>query len=367
MQPVKMFRVLYSGDYLNAQGECVRSDMGLDLLHNVPFIQTGFMLDQAPQPNDPTYWERFYELKISPEHVANANGLIICRPWVKPSAFSHGAANLVAIGRAGAGYDKIDLEACTSNDVLVFNSPNSLVHSTASAALTFILALAKRLPEHERMARTGRWDTQAEITGDDLTGETLGIVGFGHTGAELARLVAPFHMRILAYSPRADAAKARELGVTLVPTLAEVFRESDFVSLHSRLEPHTRGMIGDKEFRLMKPSAYFVNVARGELVDQDALVQCLRERRIRGAALDVFQEEPLAADDPLTKLDNVILTPHWLPSSTQSCYATQASVAEGMRRVAAGGLPDNILNPSVLDRPAFRAKLQTFAENSSEV
>jgi phosphoglycerate dehydrogenase-like enzyme len=360
---VKTFRVLYSGDYLNAQGKFVRDDMGLDLLHGVPFIETEFMRDQAPQPDDPTYWDRFYLLKVSPEHVANADGLIICRPWIKPSTFSKGANRLVAIGRGGAGYDKIDLEACTANDVLVFNCPNSLVHSTAAAAFTLILALAKRLPEHERMARTGRWDAQAEITGDDLPGRTLGIVGLGHTGAELARLIAPFHMRLIAYSPRADAVKAKELGVKLVPTLAEIFRESDFVSLHSRLEPHTRGRIGDKEFRLMKPTAYFVNVARGELVDQDALVQCLRERRIRGAALDVFREEPLPADDPLTQLDNVILTPHWLPSSTQSCYATQASVAEGMRKVSTGGLPDNILNPAVLERPVFRAKLAAFAEN----
>ncbi len=360
-----VFRVLYSGDYLDANGNFVRPDIGLDLLSNVPFIQTGFMRDQAPQLNDPTYSARLYSLEVTPEHVATANGLIICRPWVKDSAFSRGAANLVAIGRGGAGYDKIDVAACTANDVLVFNSPNSLVHSTASAALTFILALAKRLPEHERMARTGRWDRQSEITGDDLPGMTLGIVGLGHTGAELTRLVAPFQMRVLAYSPRADAAQARTLGVTLVDSLAEVFRESDFISIHCRLEPHTHGMIGEREFRLMKPTAYFINVARGELVQQDALVRGLREGWIRGAALDVFQEEPLPADDPLTKLDNVILAPHWLPATRQACYATQASVTEGMRKVAEGGLPDNILNPSVLERRGFKAKLEAFAENAN--
>jgi phosphoglycerate dehydrogenase-like enzyme len=286
--------------------------------------------------------------------------LIICRPWVKASASSRGAANLVAIGRGGAGYDKIDLEGCTANDVLLFNSPDTLVHSTASAASTFILALAKRLSEHERMARTGCWDRQAQITGDDLPGQTLGIVSLGHMGAEPARLVAPFRMRLLAYSPRADAAQAKALDVTLVPTLEEIFRESDFISLHSRLEPHTRSMIGEREFRLMKPTAYFINVARGELVQQDALVRGLREGWIRGAALDVFEDEPLSADHPLTKLDNVILTPHWLPATRQACYATQASVTEGMRRVAGGGIPDNILNPSVLERPAFRAKLARF-------
>ena len=112
-----VFKVLYSGDYFDQNGDFVRPDIGLDLLANVPFIQTGSMTDQQPQPDDPTYWDRLYSLQVTPEHVASANGLIICRPWVKASAFSQGAENLVAIGRGGAGYDKIDLEACTANDV----------------------------------------------------------------------------------------------------------------------------------------------------------------------------------------------------------------------------------------------------------
>ena len=358
---MKVFKVLYSGDYFDVNGNFVLPGTGLDLLENVPAIESGIMKEQSPQPGETTYSDRLYSLEVTSQHVANANGIVICRPWVKPSAFANGASNLVVIGRAGAGYDKIDLNACTANDVLVYNCPNTLVHSTASAALTFILALAKRLPEHERMARTGRWDRQAEITGDDLPGQTLGIVGLGHTGAELARLVAPFQMRVLAYSPRADANKAKDLGVTLVPNLEDIFRESDFISLHSRLEPHTHGLIGEKEFRLMKPTAYFINVARGELVQQEALVRGLREGWIRGAALDVFQEEPLPADDPLTNLDNVILAPHWLPATRQALQLTLAAVAAGMRRAASGGIPDNVLNPAVLERPMFRAKLTRFA------
>lgn len=358
---MNVFRVLYSGDYFDVNGNSVLPGAGLDLLENIPSIATGIMKEQSPQPGETTYSDRLYSLEVTPEHVAGADGIVICRPWVKPSAFGRGAANLVAIGRAGAGYDKIDLAACTANAVLVFNCPNTLVHSTAAAALTFILALAKRLPEHERMARTGRWDRQAEITGDDLPGQTLGIVGFGHTGAELARLIAPFQMRLLAFSPRADAAKAKALGVTLVPTLDEIFRESDFISLHSRLEPHTHRMIGEREFRAMKPTAYFINVARGELVQQDVMVRGLREGWIRGAALDVFEEEPLPADDPLAKLDNVILAPHWLPATRQALQLTLSSIATGMRRIARGELPENILNPAVLDRPEFHAKLARFA------
>jgi phosphoglycerate dehydrogenase-like enzyme len=359
---MRVFKVFYTGDYLDQAGNLASKDIGFDQLDNIPFIQTGFLMDQKPQLNDPSYWSRLYSLEIAPQHVAEANGLVVCRPWVKASAFSRGAENLVVIGRAGAGYDKIDLEACTANDVLVFNSPHSLVHSTASAALLFILALAKRLPEHERMARSGLWNRQAQIMGDDLPGQTLGIVGFGQTGAELARIVAPFKMRLLAYSPHADPARARTLGVCLVPTLDELLRESDFISLHCRLDEHTRAMIGEREFRLMKPTAYFINVARGELVQPHALLRCLQERWIAGAALDVFEAEPLPAGHPLIDLDNVILTPHWLPATRHAGRATITSIAQGMLLAAKGQIPDHVLNPAVLDRPAFRTKLARFAQ-----
>jgi phosphoglycerate dehydrogenase-like enzyme len=210
--------------------------------------------------------------------VEGANGIIIFRPWVRASAFARGASDLVVIGRAGAGFDKIDLEACTGNDVAVFNAPDTLTHSTASAALLFMLALAKRLPEQEHLACCGCWNGQSALRGSDLTGLKLGIIGLGKTGAELARLVGPFDMRILAYSPHADRDQPEALGVTLVSYLDAVLVEADFVSLHCRLLPHNHRMLGEREFRLMKPSAYFINVARGEFLDQPVLVRALRER-----------------------------------------------------------------------------------------
>ena len=125
---MKVFRVLYSGDYFDVNGNFVLPGAGFDLLENDPSIETGIMREQSPQPGETAYSDRRYSLEVTPRHVASANGIVICRPWVKPSAFAHGAENLVAIGRAGAGYDKIDLAACTANDVLVFNCPNTLVH-----------------------------------------------------------------------------------------------------------------------------------------------------------------------------------------------------------------------------------------------
>jgi phosphoglycerate dehydrogenase-like enzyme len=228
-----------------------------------------------------------------------------------------------------------------------------------------MLALVKRLPQQERIVRAGRWDLQANVMGSELEGRTLGILGLGHSGRELVRLVAPFDMGLLAYSPHADPAVAAALGVRLT-TLEEVLRTSDFVSLHSRLTEATRHLLGAAQLALMKPSAYLVNVARGELIDQAALVAALRERRIAGAGLDVFEVEPLAPDDPLLGLDNVILTPHWSASTSDVWAATGAAMAEGMLRAACGLVPANVVNPEVLDRSAFRAKLARFAENQAE-
>jgi phosphoglycerate dehydrogenase-like enzyme len=363
---MRTFRVAFTGDYLDAAGKVAYGDIGLGLLGAVGYIEHSFLLDQKPAPQEVNYWDRLYSMEVQPEHIAGVNALVIFRPGVKGGAFAAGARDLVVIGRAGTGYDKIDVEACTANDVALFITPDTLTHSTASAALVFILALAKRLPEQERLARTGRWDRQSELLGDDLPGLTLGIVGLGRSGRELARLVAPFQMRVIAFSPRADPSAAKALRVTLVPTLAELLREAEFVSLHCRLDERTRGMIGEKELRLMKPTAYFINVARGELVDQAALVRCLRERRIAGAGLDVFEEEPLPAGDPLMSLDNVILTPHWLPSTRQAARATMNAVVRGILRAARGEVPENVVNCAVLERPGFRTKLAGFATNARE-
>jgi len=235
-----------------------------------------------------------------------------------------------------------------------------MTHSTAAAAMFFVLALSKRFPKQQRIVREHRWDLQMEAVGDDLAGMTLGIVGLGKTGLELARLIAPFKMRIIAFSQHADPAKAKELNIELRGSLDEVLRESDYVSLHGRLDNRTRGMIGERELRLMKPTAYFVNVARGEMVDEHALIRALQARLIAGAGLDVFEVEPLPRESPLLKLDNVILTPHWMCSTHQSGRASVESLMQGVLNVASGALPDNILNPDVISRPRFREKLGRF-------
>jgi phosphoglycerate dehydrogenase-like enzyme len=359
---MRTFRVALTGDFLNDAGIPAYGDAGLPLLERCPWVHYHFLRDQAPRADDPGYWARFYSLEVRPQHIAGVDGLIVLRPWVKRAAFGGGAQELVVIGRSGAGYDKVDVAACTENDVALFNAPLALNHSTASSALLFLLALAKRLPQQERLARSGRWQEQSAVMGSELQGRTLGIVGLGHSGRELVRLVAPFGMRVLAHSPHADSREAAALHVRLTP-LDELLREADFVSLHCRLTDGTRGLFGAAQLALMKPAAYLVNVARGELIDQAALVAALRASRIAGAGLDVFAEEPLPPGDPLTGLDNVILTPHWSASTTDVWQATGRAMAEGVLRAAVGEVPAAVVNREVLDRPGFRAKLARFAEN----
>jgi phosphoglycerate dehydrogenase-like enzyme len=359
---MQSFQVALTGDFLTESGVSAYGDIGLGILESVPYVRHHFLTDLAPKSNDAAYWDRLYSLEITPEHIAGVNGLIVLRPWVKRSAFARGAENLVVIGRSGAGYDKIDLNACTEHDVAVFNVPGVLDHSTASTALMFMLALSKRLMEQDRVTRRGRWDLQPSVMGSELRGRVLGIVGLGQSGRELVRLVTPFDMRVVAFSPHAEPAQAEALNVRLA-SLEEVLREADFLSLHARLTPEKQHMIGAPQLSLMKPGAYLINVARGELVDQAALVCALRERRIAGAALDVFTTEPLPKDDPLIELDKVILTPHWSASSTDIWLATGRATASGMLQAARGELPDHVVNPEVLAKPGFRAKLARFTEN----
>lgn len=356
------FKLFFTGDYLDETGAVKYGDIGLEALARSGYVKTGFLLDQKPEAGDSTYVDRLYSLQVTPEHVAQANGIVIFRPWVKASAFAKGAENLVVLGRAGAGYDKIDIAACTENDVVLFNAPDTLTHSTASAAFTLMIALAKKLPQQERLTRTGRWDLQSQFLGDDLIGKTLGIIGLGKTGVELARLVAPFHMKVVAHSPSADPVLAEALGVELV-YLDVLLSVSDFVSLHNRLESRTRGMLGERELGLLKSSAYLINVARGELIREDALIRVLSEKKIAGAGLDVFETEPLPVSSPLLELDNVILTPHWLPSTHRAAGATRDLMVQNILRVARGLTPQHVVNPEVLRQPGFRAKLSRFAVN----
>ena len=359
---MRTFHLAISGDILNERGVDACGGLPLDLLDSAEHVKYHFLHDQAPQPGDREYWQRFYSLEVLPRHLADLDGLVVLRPWIKRPALDAASERLVVIGRSGAGYDKVDVAGCTACGIALFNAPLALNHPTASTALLFMLALAKRLFAQDKLTRAGRWDLQADVLGEEILGRTLGVVGLGHSGRELVRLAAPFSMTVLAFSPHADPAEARSLGVELVG-LDELFRRADYVSVHARPRPENQKMIGQAQFALMKPTAYFVNIARGELVDEAALVTALTSRQIAGAALDVFEHEPLPVDDPLIGLDNVILTPHWSASTRDVWQATGQAMVWGMLRAARGEIPENVVNREVLDLSHFQEKLARFVEN----
>ncbi|MBL8056587.1 MAG: hypothetical protein JNK29_07810 [Anaerolineales bacterium] len=339
------FRAAFTRDFLDEAGGLAYGDIGLGLLEAAPGVAHRFLPEYADV--------------IPPAQIAGVDGLVLIYPHVTAATFAAGAETLTVIGRCGVGYDRIDVAACTAHDVALVNAPDALRGPTAAGALLLMLALAKQLLPLDRMVREGRWERRGAVAGCELNGRTLGIVGLGNTGRELVRLAAPFGMRGLAYSPHADPAAAAGLGVTLT-SLETVLREADFVCLHCRLTPETRGLIGARELAWMKPSAYLINMARGPVVDHAALVAALQARRIAGAGLDVFHTEPLPADDPVTQLDNVVLAPHWLAGTRDVFRDAGATNCRALLAAARGEVPPNVVNPEVLARPGFQRKLARF-------
>jgi phosphoglycerate dehydrogenase-like enzyme len=206
----------------------------------------------------------------------------------------------------GTGVDNIDLHAAGRNGVTVTNTPEINAHAVAEHALALMLAVARRLPQLDRGMRAGQWPREL-LT--QLLGKTLGVFGLGTIGSRVAVLGRAIGMEVLAWSARGDEGRARAVGARPA-SKEEILGAADVVTLHLRLAPETRGFLGRKELALMKPTAILVNTGRGALVERDALLQALQERKILGAGLDVFHEEPLGADDPILAFPNVVLSPH---------------------------------------------------------
>ena len=211
----------------------------------------------------------------------------------------------------------------------------------------------------DRLTRDGRWDEKLDYMGLGITGRTLGLVGLGNIGREVFKLAQPFEMRHLAYDPYATPEQAETAGVELVD-LETLLRTSDFVSICCALTPETHHLINAERLALMKETAYLINAARGPIVDQAALTVALRENRIQGAALDVFEQEPVDPNDPILTLDNVIVTPHGICWTDECFLGNGRSACESILDVAAGRIPNNIVNRDALDNPRFQEKLHRY-------
>jgi D-3-phosphoglycerate dehydrogenase len=219
--------------------------------------------------------------------------------------------------------------------------------------MTFLLALSHKLLIKDRLTRAGRWGDKLDYMGQGITGRTLGIVGLGNIGRDVLRLAAPFELKCLAFDPHVGRDSIHGLDVELV-ALDKLLRESDYVAICCALTPETRQLINESRLRLMKPTSYLINVARGPVVDQQALTRALQERWIAGAGLDVFEQEPIDPADPLLSLDNVILAPHAI-CWTDECFLNIGKDAcRSLLEIAAGRRPNNVVNPAAFEHPRWR-------------
>jgi len=283
--------------------------------------------------------------------LAGAGGAItLVTDPVTPELLDRNPA-LRVVSNFAVGYDNIDVPAATERGVAVCNTPGVLTETTADFAFTLLVAAARRVVEGVDYVRAGRWRTWGPtlLLGRDLYKATIGIVGFGRIGKEMAKRAAGFDMRILAYDAYRDEEAAKALNVTFVE-FDELLRESDFVTLHCALTEETRHLIGTRELGLMKPEAVLVNAARGPVVDTDALFKALRDDTIWSAALDVTDPEPLPADHPLIGMPNCIVVPH-IASATVATRNNMATLAvENALAVLQGRTPPHCVNPEVLGR-----------------
>jgi D-3-phosphoglycerate dehydrogenase len=251
---------------------------------------------------------------------------------------------LKVVARTGVGYDAIDVKAATDHGVAVCIAPGTNNVAVAEFAFATMISCARKLVENLEEVRRGGW---ARHQGVDLAGSTLGIVGLGSIGKELARRARGFDMRVIAYDPVQDQEFAERHQIAFA-SLDQLLRESDFVTLHLFLSDETRHLINAERLSLMKPTAYLINAARGGVVDPRALYEALKERRIAGAALDVFEVEPLEADSPLRTLDNAYLYPHVAGQSVNAARAMGMTAADNVVKVIRGERPPFPVNPEAL-------------------
>lgn len=339
------FRVGYSADFCNEQRQPVFPDIGLSLLEGVPRLWHEFVQE--------------YRAEYSPDQLAGYDVLISLKPKITAQSLQ-GISRLCAIGRCGVGYDNVDLEACTEHGIAVFITPGGVVRPVAESIVLLVLALSHNLLQKDRLVRLGRWAESTHRLGREPRQRVVGTVGLGNIASETIRLLRAFDVaRFLAFDPYASSEKALQLGVELV-TLDELLRASDYVLINCPLSPETRGLISRPQFDLMKPDAVLINTARGPIVDEAALIEALQNSKVGGAALDVFEREPLSPDSPLATMENVILSSHSI-AWTEELFRDMGRIdSRGALAVYRGEIPEHVVNPKVLNHPDFLQKLEKY-------
>lgn len=342
------FHIGITNDFLTNAGELAFGNIGLELFDHEPDVKHEFFSE--------------YHAEATSEQIANMDAVITLYPKFNNNNLQH-AERLTLIARFGVGYDMIDVEACTQNDVILAITPEGVRRGMAEGALTLMLALAKQIFPKSQMLREGRWNDSKHLLGCCLTDKIIGTIGLGNIGGDLMQLVDPFQpAKRLAFDPHCPSEQAAEMGVELVD-LDTLLSESDFVSIHCLLNDDTRDLIGERELNRMKPTAYLVNTARGPIINQQALTTALRNKTIRGAALDVFEIEPIDANDPILALDNLIPLPHSVGGTEELYLGNGRGACQAALDIFHGRAPQHVVNKEVLERPGLKQKLQRYADS----
>jgi len=324
------FKVGLTRELRDAQGEPAFGRRALEVLEANPAIA----------------WEYIPEAlrEITPEVAARYDAIYVNAPKVTRASVARDDCRVRIFARHGVGYDSVDVAAMTERGILVTNTPLAVRRPVAVAALTLLFALTGRLFVKDRLTRAGRWAERTSHMGVGLIGRTLGVVGAGGIGQELLRVAQPFGMRLVVADPYVDEAVLGPLGARRLP-LDALLGEADFIVVSCLLNEETRHLIGAPQFARMKPTAFFINMARGPVVDEGALIDALQAQRIAGAGIDVFEQEPVDPANPLLRLDNVIVTPHALCWTDECFHDIASSGLQSIVDVSLGRRPAHLVDP----------------------
>ncbi|MCF8565849.1 D-glycerate dehydrogenase [Alicyclobacillus tolerans] len=284
------------------------------------------------------------------EHLPEAEGLICySRIKIDRELLDH-APRLRVVSNIAVGYDNFDLHTMNERKILGTNTPEVLTETTADLAFALLMAAARRIPEADRHVKEGRWKGwyPSLMVGKDVWGSTLGIVGMGRIGEAVARRARGFDMQVLYHNRRPNPDANAKLGAKYVG-LDELMRASDYVLVLTPLTPETTQLIGAKELSLMKPDAFFINAARGKVVDEAALVEVLTSGKIAGAGLDVYEQEPVSLDNPLLHMDNVVTLPHIGSATGVTRLKMAQKAADNLVAALSGQVPENLVNPESVE------------------
>lgn len=344
------FRIGLTADFYDEVGTPRYADFGLDTFTGHDHVDVTKFTEHRSE--------------ITPDQLAGYHAALVLTPKVTANSLAN-CENLLAISRFGVGYDSVDVDACTANNVLVTITPGAVDRPVAEATIGWMLALTHRILQKDRLIRTGRWDDRSQYMGCELRDRTLGVIGLGGIGRKLVQLLQGFGMRQpIVFDPFVSPEVLNNSGARQVG-LEELLATADFVSLHCPLNDETRGLIGADQLRLMKSDAFLLNLARGDIVDEDSLYEALANQRIAGAALDCFECEPVTEPHRFGELENVILAPHSIAWTNELFRDIGRTACQSLLDLSQGNCTQGVVNPELFDSATFNDKWSRIRSASS--